>query len=95
MNEIRYYKGIHKVRVVMESSGYYTVEALEDFDEFVDGKRYEVKAGSRRIVPSNSVYKKKTLPPMVKEHTYELKMEKKLRRIVSKKDLEQTDKTAI
>ncbi len=31
MDKIRYYKGLHKVKVVMESVGYYTIEALEVF----------------------------------------------------------------
>ena len=82
MSEVRYYKGVHKVKVVTESVGYWTIEALEEFDDTVDGEKVRVKVGERRIVPYNSVHKEKTLPPMVKEHAYELKMEKKLKRIV-------------
>jgi hypothetical protein len=32
MDEIRFYKGKFKVKVVTESVGYLTVEALEDFE---------------------------------------------------------------
>jgi len=86
MSEVRYYKGIHKVKVVTESVGYWTVEALEDFDDVVDDEKVYVKAGERRIVPSDSVHKQKTLPPMVKEHAYELEMEKKLKRMVAEEE---------
>ena len=86
MNEVRYYKGVHKVKVVTESVGYWTVEALEDFDDKVDDEKVTVKAGERRIVPSDSVHKQKTLPPMVKEHAYELKMEKKLKQVVAESE---------
>jgi hypothetical protein len=81
--EIRYYKGVHKVKVVTESVGYWTVEAMEDFDDTINGERVSVKKGETRIVPANSVHTQKTLPPMVKEHAYELKMEKKLKRLVA------------
>ncbi len=84
--EIRYYRGLHKVRVVTQSEGYWIVEALEDFEDFVDNERTPVKTGEQRIVPPNLVYKQKTLPPMVKEHAYELEMEKKLRRIVANEE---------
>jgi Leu/Phe-tRNA-protein transferase len=83
MSEIQYYKGVHKVKVLTESEGYWIVEAQEDFDDSVDGEKVTVKAGERRIVPVNSVHKQKTLPPMVKEHAYELEMEKKLKRMVA------------
>jgi hypothetical protein len=84
--EIRYYRGLHKVRVVTESVGYWTVEALEDFEDYVDEKRVPVKAGEERIVPPSLVFKERSLPPIVKEHTYELQMEKKLKRIVAKEE---------
>jgi hypothetical protein len=92
MSEVRYYKGVHKVKVVTESVGYWTVEALEEFDDTVDGEKVRVKVGERRIVPSNSVHKEKTLPPMVKEHTYELKMEKKLKRLVAEEESKERTK---
>jgi hypothetical protein len=83
--EIRYYKGKHKVKVLTKSKGYWIVEALEEFDDVVDGEKVTVKVGERRIVPSNLVRKQKSLPPPVKEHSYELKMEKKLKRLVAEK----------
>ena len=92
MSEIRYYKGKYKVKVVTESVGYLTVEALEDFDDIVDGEKVTVKVGERRIVPVNTVHKEKALPPMVKEHAYELKMEKKLKQIVAESEKTQGKK---
>jgi len=86
MTEIRYYKGKHKVKIVTESVGYLTVEALEDFEDVVDSEKTSVKAGERRIVPINEVHKQKTLPPMVREHAYELEMEKKLKKIVAEEE---------
>lgn len=83
MSDIRYYKGKHRVKVVTESVGYLTVEALEDFEDVVDDEKVTVKTGERRIVPVGDVHKQKTFPPMVKEHAYELEMEKKLKRIVA------------
>jgi len=84
--EFRYYKGKHKVKVVTESAGYWIVEALEEFDDVVDGKKVTVKAGKRRIVPSNTLHKQKSVPPPIKEHAYELKMEKKLKRLVAEEE---------
>jgi mannose-6-phosphate isomerase-like protein (cupin superfamily) len=84
--EVRYYKGKHKVKVVTESAGYWIVEALEEFDDVVDGEKVTVKAGERRIVPSNTLHKQKSVPPPIKEHAYELKMEKKLKRLVAEEE---------
>jgi len=84
--EIRYYKGKHKVKVVTESAGYWIVEALEEFDDVVDGEKVMVKAGERRIVPSNTLHKQESAPPSIKEHAYELKMEKKLKRLVAEEE---------
>ncbi len=86
MSEICYYRGKHKVRVVTESVGYLTVEALEDFEDIVDGEKVTVRTGETRIVPIAEVHAKKTLPPMVKEHAYELEMENKLKRTVAKEE---------
>jgi hypothetical protein len=90
--EIRYYRGLHKVKVVTQSEGHWIVEALEDFEDYVDEKRTNIKAGEQRIVPPSMVYKEKTLPPTVKENAYELEMEKKLKRIVEKEETEQPKK---
>lgn len=69
-----------------QSAGYWTVEALEDFEDVVDDKRIAVKMGEQRIVPPGLVFKERTLPPVVKEHTYELQMEKKLKRMVAREE---------
>jgi hypothetical protein len=86
MSEIGYYKGKHKIRVVTESVGYVTVEALENFEDIVDGEKITVLTGERRIVPVDEVHKQRTLPSMVKEHAYELEMEKKLKRMVAEEE---------
>jgi len=86
MSEIRYYKGKHKVKVDTESVGYLTIEAIEDFEDVVDDEKITVKKGERRIVPVSDVHKQKTFPPMVKEHAYELEMEKKLKRLVAEEE---------
>ncbi|MBT0159499.1 hypothetical protein G4O51_05895 [Candidatus Bathyarchaeota archaeon A05DMB-2] len=86
MSEIQYYKGVHKVKVVTESKGYWIVEALEEFEDNIEGEKVTVKVGERRIVPSDMVHKRKHLPPPVKEHVYELKMEKKLKRLVDEEE---------
>lgn len=82
MSEVWYYKGVNKVKVLTESEGYWIVEALEEFEDYIDGKKIRVKVGEQRIVPSKSVHKKFLAPP-VKEHSYELRMEKKLKRLVA------------
>ncbi len=86
MNEVGFYKGAHRVRVVTESVGYLTIEALEDFEDTVDGEKVIVKAGETRIVPVGDVRREGVMLPMVKEHVYELAMEKKLKRIVFKEE---------
>jgi hypothetical protein len=86
MSEVWYYKGVHKVKVLTESEGYWIVEALEAFEDEEDGEKVTVKIGERRIVPSNTVHKQKYLSPPVKEHAYELHMEKKLKRLVAEEE---------
>jgi len=85
-DEIRYYKGKHKVKVLTESRGNWIVEALEAFEDIVDGEKIKVKKGERRIVAPNLLLLREALPPPVKEHGYELKMEKKLKRLVDEKE---------
>ena len=84
--DVRYYKGKFKVAVLSESEGNYVVEALEGFEDEVYGKVEKVKAGERRIVAPNLLFKRRGLPPVVKEHTYELKMEKKLKKLVEEEE---------
>jgi hypothetical protein len=84
--DIRFYKGRHKVKVLTESTGNWIVEALEPFEDVIGGESVTVKAGERRIVAPNLLFKKKGLPPPVKEHVYELKMEKKLKHFIEEKE---------
>jgi hypothetical protein len=84
--EVRFYKGKHKVKVLSESRGSWVVEALETFEDVVNGERIKVKVGERRIVPPNLLFEREGLPPPIKEHVYELKMEKKLKKIVEKEE---------
>ena len=83
MTEFYYYKGLNKVKVVTESNGYWIVEAMEDFEDCSEGQGVTVKKGERRIVPPDALVKQKKLPLMVKEHEYELNMEKKLKQMVA------------
>jgi hypothetical protein len=84
--EIRYYKGKHKVKILTKSAGYWIVQALENFEDIVDGTAVTVKAGEQRIIPDNQLSKHITLPPPIKEHTYELKLEKKVKRMVEEEE---------
>jgi hypothetical protein len=79
--------------VVTESEGYWIVEALEDFEDCSEGEAVTVKKGERRIVPPDMLFKQKKLPPMVKEHEYELKMEQKLKRMVAESEGKAGSKT--
>ena len=83
MDKIRYYKGLHKVKVVTESIGYYIIEAQEAFEDIVDDKKIKVKKGEQRIVTPDTLYKEMTFLPPIQEHAYELKMEKKLKRLIA------------
>ena len=62
MSEVWYYKGVNKVKVVTESEGYWIVETLEEFEDDVDCEKVKVKVGEQRIVPSDTVHKRKYLP---------------------------------
>jgi hypothetical protein len=84
--KVYFYKGVNKVKVVTESKGYWTVEALEDFDDYVDDERIKVKVGERRMVPSDSLSSEMVLLPPIKEHIYERKMEKKLQQMVAEEE---------
>jgi hypothetical protein len=85
-NEIRYYKGKHKVTILTKSAAYWIVQALENFEDVVDGTAVTVKVGEQRIVPNSQLSKHMTLPPPIKEHTYELKLEKKVKRMVEEEE---------
>jgi hypothetical protein len=86
--QVYYYKGLYKVKVVTESEGYWIVEAQEDFDDFLDGKKSIVKVGERRIVQPSEVNKKKVLPPPVPEHVFERHLEKKVKHMVEEYEKE-------
>ncbi len=88
MGEVRFYKGKHKVKVLTQSKGNWIVEALESFDDIVNGENVNVSIGQQRIVAPNLLFKKKDLAPLVKEHTYELKMEKELKHLIEKQEKE-------
>lgn len=62
------------------------MEALEPFEDVVRGEKVSVKVGDRRIVVPNLLFRMKSLPPPVKEHVYELKMEKKLKRLIAEEE---------
>ena len=87
--EVRFYKGKHKVKVLAESKANWIVEALESFEDVYAGRTVKVKVGERRIVAPNMLFKMEKLPPPIKEHTYELKMEKKLKKLLAEKGEEQ------
>ena len=86
-----FYKGLYKVKVITQSEGYWIVEALEDFEDIVDGEKAKVKVGERRIVAPIELHSKKSLRPMVPEHLYERKLEQKVKLIVE--DYEKKSKT--
>lgn len=86
MSEVRYYKGKYKVKIMTKSRGNWIVEALEEFEDFFEGEKVKVTVGTRRIVAPNLLLKTKSLAPPPKEHTYELKMEKKLKRFIEKRE---------
>ena len=82
MSDFLYYRGLYRVKAVTKSEGYWIVEALEDFDDFVDSARVAVKTGERRIVTPSELHSKKFLSPPVPEHVYERRLEKKVKRMV-------------
>jgi len=85
--QVMFYKGLFKVKVVTESEGYWIFEALEEFEDCSEGEGITVKKGEQRIVPPDALFSKKKLLPMVKEHEYELSMEKKLKRMIAEDEM--------
>lgn len=90
--DVRYYKGKHKVKVITRSRGNWIVEALDAFEDFVNGEKVRVKKRERRIVAPNLLFQREALPPPVKEHVYELKMEKKLKHLIQEQEKEDKPK---
>jgi hypothetical protein len=83
-----YYKGLYKVNVVTESEGYWIVEALEDFEDCIEGEKVPVKAGEKRIVQPNDLVTKEAMSPIVTEHAYELQLEKRVKQMVKEYEKE-------
>ncbi len=83
MSEIRFYKGKYQVKVLTKTRGKWIVEALEEFHDYANNKNFEVKSGMQRSISPNLLFKRKNLPPPLKEHVYELKMEKRLKHLVA------------
>ena len=92
VGEIRYYRGINKVRVVTQSEGYWIVEALENFEDTEGDKKIAVRAGEQRILPPSSLFREKKLAPPIEEHAYELQMERKLKKLVAQTEKRETEK---
>lgn len=90
---ICFYKGLHKVRVVTESEGYWIVEAQEDFEDQLNGERVTVKAGERRIVQPSELHRKKVLAAPIPEHVYERHLEKRVKRMVEEHERQQKEST--
>jgi hypothetical protein len=84
--EVYFYKGLHKVKVVTKSEGYWIVEAQEDFEDQLEGMRVMVKVGERRIVQPSELHNKKVLAPPVPEHVYERHLEKRVKRMVEEQE---------
>ena len=81
-----FYKGVNKVKVVTQSEGYWIIEALENFVDYVDGERVAINFGERRMVPPDMLSDEMVLPPPVQEHVYERRMEKKVQRMVEQEE---------
>ncbi len=91
--DIRYYKGKFKVRVSNQSKGYWTIQALEDFEDCEGGIVTNVKKGETKIVPSNTLFKAPKIPGPIMEHSYELRMEKKVKRMVEEEEKQEEKHT--
>jgi len=76
MSNFCYYKGSYKVKVLTKSDGYWIIEALENFQDYVDYKKVTVKAGERSIVLPTDLYKKKAPQPPIQEQLCHLRLAK-------------------
>ncbi len=69
MSKLCYYKGVYKVKVLTKSEGYWIIEALEDFQDYVNNKKITIKAGEKNIVlPTDLVGKKTTQTSLPHTH---------------------------
>ena len=89
---VLFYKGLYKVKVLTKSEGYWIIEALEEFEDQIDGKKVIVKIREQRIVPSHTVHKRKSFKQPIREHAYELKMEEKLKRLILEEEKKKHEK---
>ena len=85
-DEVRFYKGKFRIKVLTRSRGYWIVEALEPFEDVVSGEKVHIEVGERCIVAPNLLFKRRGLSPPLKEHVYELKMEKRLKRLIEEEE---------
>jgi hypothetical protein len=83
--------GIHKVKIVARSEGYWIVEAQEDFEDTVGDQKTTVKKGEQRILIPNLLLKSKTFAPPLKPNSYELKVEKKVKHTVKEAEKRKTE----
>jgi hypothetical protein len=90
-----FYKGLYKVKLLTESEGYWIVQAMENFDDYLNGERVKVKAGEERIVQPSELHKKKVLGPPVPEHVYERRLEKKVKRMVKEHEKKQAENSTV
>jgi hypothetical protein len=88
MVDFYFYKGLYKVKILTESEGYWIVEAQEDFEDYINGKRVSVKVGEQRIVQPKELNKTMILSPPYPEHVYELKLEKEVARMIKNSEKE-------
>ncbi|MGD6805438.1 MAG: hypothetical protein ACQCN4_00550 [Candidatus Bathyarchaeia archaeon] len=86
MSDFYFYKGLYKVKILTESEGYWLVEAQEAFEDYLNGEKVHVSVGEQRIVQPNELHKTKILSPPFPEHVYELKLEKKVKRLIQNCD---------
>ena len=59
MTDFYFYKGLYKVKVLTESEGYWIVEAQEDFEDYLDGKKIAVKRASNASCRQANCIRKK------------------------------------
>lgn len=92
VKKVLFYKGLHEVQVKTESEGYWIVEALEDFEDYLNDEKVIVKAGETRIVQPNELFNKKTLSPPAPEHVYERRLEKRVQKMVEDYEKQEKEK---
>jgi hypothetical protein len=81
-----YYKGLYRVKLLTKTEGFWIVQALEDFEDNLEGARVKVKAGEERIVQQCELHKRKVLAPPIPEHLYERQLETKVKRMVEESE---------